>query len=131
MCYHNSWISGAWAGEGERLSGAGWDPDWEAEMLEQGWDAGSSVWWTLSLRIPSTPQWALESAKPTGLVRVQALLGQIHLLCFYALLQLGSQAVTPRGSTMVHSASVQLVYTAMLYEGLRAGAEGEEKWGML
>jgi len=28
---------------GERLSGAGWDPGWEAETLEQSWTAGTSV----------------------------------------------------------------------------------------
>lgn len=43
-----------------------------------------------------------------GLVRVQALLGHIHLLCFNVLLQLGRQAVTPGGSKLVHSGTAGL-----------------------
>lgn len=67
---------------GERLSGAGWDPDREAEMLEQSWAAGCSLWCTLNLHIPRAPQRVLDPARPMALVRVQALLGQIHLFAF-------------------------------------------------
>lgn len=71
-------------GREEWLSGAGWDPGWEAETLQQSWIVGTSAFCDHGLHIPRTLQGILELAKPKILVKVQTLLGQLHfflLLC--------------------------------------------------
>lgn len=78
-------------GRGERLSGAGWDPDREAEMLEQSWAAGCSLWCTLSLHIPRTPQASLRPCQAHGTCQGPGSTWTDPPFWFYALLQLGSR----------------------------------------
>lgn len=73
-------------GRGERLSGAGWDPGWEAETRQQNWTAATSAQHAHGLHTPRTLRCVLEPAKPILPVKVQTLLGQLRLFSFYALL---------------------------------------------